>query len=610
MRDYGAKEHSVDYGSALVNKTKKNYTQQRKKIKPTAPIKKHAVFQSVNGLITTVGTSFQATKQSFQNSDDDMGVSAFNKTLNSSTKIADKALSSSVTLSDKATQKTVLKDVKINSQKQARSRFFKSTAKTSDSVAFTSRKAKSVTASKSLRKKGVSALKEVANPLVEVANNSDDLGAQAMIRAKDTAHYTVNFTKKTATTTKNAVKATGKTAKKTAQTTKKAAQISYKAAQATAKATQAAARVVAETTKAVAATTAKVVAAAASNPVGLIAILIGLLIILIVPLCGSLTMGATSASSYQGTGTKDDLSWNDYSATYDYCNKAIAEKNLELLNLQDTWTGFLEYNYKYKKINDDGSVTTYNSYPGADVAPIMAYLTVQYQSYSFDDTIRNMIDIIVSNLYTFDYDRAPCRKTDPDGTVITGEKITFTVTCHSASKYFEENHYLSQDKMSYYAAVRDYGDKSFFKLQNIFKTENWHNWVSEPYGYSISTTYNYRTERYDYKLITQDYTKLEYKNINNQTMSNLYAPFSGNVVSITEDDNYDYVIKLTDDSGQYDFIIMAEFAAHYNNKLSTGTHFSAGQLIATRDYPIFFKTKFSTHDENPMLLMEYYQHAG
>lgn len=507
--------------------------------------------------------------------------------------------------------------------KLTNSRYFKVSGKASDSVKVATTSSRFVTATstaKKLGKKGISAVDNVLiNPIVKVAG--DDMGSQTVVKmievGKSSVKYGYKATKATYTTGKNTVKY-GKKATETAyKGTKQVARTTVKASQAAAKATskaaQATTQVVVTTAKAVAAAVAQVIAFIVANPIVLIIALIVLVVIIIILMCSSFMGGATKYASYEGTGNSVTMSANNYSDIYDYTNKAIAQRCLDLFNLQDTWTGFLEYHYEYEIEQDDGTFIESSTYPIADIAPIMAYLSVNYQSYTLTDNIKNEIDNIIHNLYTFDYLIEDCTHTIDHGSgnieYINGEKVTYTVIYHNAAKFFEENGYISSEKMTAYNAVKTYGDIAYFRMYNLFGDKNWHEWISEQYGYFIETKYNYNTEKYEYRMIDLDYCTLEYRNRDNEVASKIYSPLNGKITSICETADYGKVVTIEDSENNLEFTLMSDFEESINMQVNQGDTVTAGQQIATRDYRIYIKCKSNGAEISPMLLMEYFQHA-
>lgn len=519
---------------------------------------------------------------------------------------------------------TFAKSTVTKVDKLTNSRYFKFSGKASDSVKAAKSSGRFVAATsaiKKLGKKGVTAVDNVlVNPIVRVAG--DDIGSQAAVKmietskdvykvGKTSVKYGYKATKATYKTGKNAVKYGKKTTQTAYKYTRQAAKTTVKT---TTKAAQAATKAAATAAKAVSAVITKIVALIVANPIVLIIALIVLIVVMVILMCSSFMGGATKYASYEGAGNSATMTVNNYSAIYDYTNKAIAQRCLDLFNLQDTWTGFLEYHYEYEIEQDDGTFIESSTYPIADIAPIMAYLSVNYQSYTLNDDIKNEIDNIVHNLYTFNYLIEDCTHTVDHGSgnieTITGEKVTYTVTYHNAAKFFEENGYIDSEKMTAYNAVKSYGDISYFRMYNLFGDKNWHEWISEQYGYSIETKYNFNTEKYEYEMIELDYCTLEYRNKDNETASNLYSPLNGTVTSIVETDDYDKVITIKDSENNLEFTIMADFAESINMLVGQGDTVTAGQHIATRNYQIYIKCKSNGAEISPMLLMEYFQHAA
>ena len=478
-------------------------------------------------------------------------------------------------------------------------------------------------AAKKLGKKGVSAVSIGADALVSVVG--DDVGSQMVVQLVNSTRYAVKATKitgktlkATAKTTKGVVKTSAKAVKKTAKATKTAAKVSAKATKAAVKVSTKVAQVAVKVTQQVVAAVTKAIVALLSNPIGLIIVGCVLLIVIIVFTCGSF-FGAFASSSYSGAGSTDYSSAsasvstaNNVSDVYDYVNKSIAERNLYLLNLQDSWTGFLKYDYEYQIEMSDGTLKHTSIYPVADCAPIMAYLAVNYQSYDLTDNIKNEIDNIVASLYTFDYKIEDYTFQEEHGShtiTYTGKKITFIVKYHNPEKYF--NAIIPDEKKANYASILQYGDRSYFRLYNILRDDNWHEYVGEQYGYSVEATYNSATYKYSYELKNNSKLMLNYKKGDGTTTAFLYSPLTGKIKSIKTDDDYDYIITLVDDKNKLEFTIYAEFEDLFTlkNGLTVGSSLKSGDCIASRRYPIYISCKSNGKTINPMLLMEYYQHA-
>ena len=478
-------------------------------------------------------------------------------------------------------------------------------------------------AAKKLGKKGVSAVGIGADALVSVVG--DDVGSQMVVQLVNSTRYAVKATKitgktlkATAKTTKGVVKTSAKAVKKTAKATKTAAKVSAKATKAAVKVSTKVAQAAVKVTQQVVAAVTKAIVALLSNPIGLIIVGCVLLIVIIVFTCGSF-FGAFASSSYSGAGSTDYSSAsasvstaNNVSDVYDYVNKSIAERNLYLLNLQDSWTGFLKYDYEYQIEKSDGTIEHTSTYPVADCAPIMAYLAVNYQSYDLTDNIKNEIDNIVASLYTFDYKIEDYTFQEEHGShtiTYTGKKITFIVKYHNPEKYF--NAIIPDEKKANYASILQYGDRSYFRLYNILRDDNWHEYVGEQYGYSVEATYNSATYKYSYELKNNSKLMLNYKKGDGTTTAFLYSPLTGKIKSIKTDDDYDYIITLVDDKNKLEFTIYAEFEDLFTlkNGLTVGSSLKSGDCIASRRYPIYISCKSNGKTINPMLLMEYYQHA-
>ncbi len=553
----------------------------------TEPTDKFRTIAKSSAKAVSVGAAYLAESQSFQN-DEGTGEVTAHKLEN--------ATGSAVT--------------KVN--KLANSRYFKFSGKASDSVKVAQNSGRFVAAAatvKKVGKKGVTVVDNaLVNPIVKAAG--DDVGSQTVVKMLETSRDVYKVGKTSVKYGYKMTKSMYRAGERVAKYGKKATQTTVKA---TTKIAETTAKVAVTTAKAVAATVAKVGAFIVANPIAFFIALIPLLVIMIILLFGSFIGGATEYASYEGAGNTATLSANNYSAVYDYTNKAIAQRCLDLFNLQDSWTGFLEYHYKYKIEKDDGTYIDSTDYPIADVAPIMAYLSVNYQSYTLTDNIKTEIDTIVNNLYTFDYQIDPCTHTVDHGSgnieYIYGEKVTYTIIYHNAAKYFEENGYIAPEKMTAYNAVKSYGDIAYFRMYNLFGDKNWHDWISEQYGYSIVTNYNDSTEKYEYEMIESDYCTLEYRNKDNETAANLYSPLNGVVTSITETDDYDKVITIKDSENNLEFTIMADFDRYINLMINQGDNVAAGQQIATRAYRIYIKCKSGGDNISPMLIMEYFQHA-
>jgi hypothetical protein len=541
------------------------------------------------------GASFLATTESYQN---DTGESAIRAV-------------------EKGT-KTIVEKLDKFSAKSGKSRYFKVAGKTSDNINFSkhsSRFVKSTNVAKKLGKKGVNLVNAtVVNPILRMSG--DDVGSQAVVKSIELSKYSVKAGKVTARTTKtvveNAAKATKYTAKTTSKAVKNTAKYSEKAAQTTAKATKTVVNTTVEFTKATVSAVSKAIAVIFSNPVTAIIAVVVLVLIVIVAMLSSV-LGAGQYTSYSGIGgSSTSLSLNEYSEVYDYINESIANRCCDLFNLHRSWTGFLRYNYNYEIENDDGSITTTSSYPIADVAPIMAYLAVTHQSYSLNDTLKSEIDVIIKSLYTFDYEISDCTIRTYHGNnewvTVTGQQVTYTIRYHNCAKYIEENNLISSDKMSTYYAIKSYGDMSYFKMYNILKNDNWHEWVNSQYGYNVDGNLINGTEIIEYSVVEQDYIIMNYKNKNNETANEIYSPINGKVTSIAEDDDFDVILTIKDSDNNLEFTIMADFSSNFRPTVSVGDTVRAGELIANNSYQFYIKCKADGNNINPMLIMQYYQH--
>ena len=554
------------------------------------------VIRATTATVATVGTDFLASSESYQK-DKDTG-------------------ESSIEFMERGT-KTIANNLEALAVKSNKSRYFKVANKASDSVKSSKnpgRFVKSVSSSKKAFAKGVNAVDSVIiNPLVRIAG--DDMGGQAAVKTVEVARYSVQAAKTVTNTTKTAVKTTGKAVRYTAQKTKKAVNAAQKAAKATSKAAQATARATASAAQSVAAAVSKIVALIVANPlVALIIAAVILLLILIIMLCSSI-MATGEVSSYGGTGSDDaTVSLNDYSAVYDYTNMAIATRCQELFNIHSTATGYLRYNYNYEIENEDGSISTTSDYPIADIAPIMAYLAVNHQNYTLTESIKSEIDNLVANLYTYTWKVDPYSYTIDHGSgeieTITGQQLTLTIQYHNSARYFEQNNILPQEKMTEYNSIKSYGDMSYFRMYNILKNENWHDWISSQYGYGLegSLVHKQYADVTEYSLVQQDYISLSYRNSSNETIDKIYSPLNGKVTSIKDDENYDVILTIKDDENNLEFTVMSEFASHFSPTVSVGSVVTAGQLIANNSYNFDFKCKSDGADINPLLIMEYYQH--
>lgn len=595
----GVVSNSVRYSKYVKYTDVTESTAKNKSVKHNSNAGKFGTLATSTAKAVSTGTSYLAESQSYQN-DEGAGEAAAHKLEN-------------------ATKSTVKKVDKLTN-----SRYFKFSGKASDSVKVSRNSGRFVAAAstmKKLGKKGVSAVDNVlVNPMVRVAG--DDVGSQTVVKMIETSRDVYKVGKTSAKYGYKTTKTMYKAGRNTAKYSKKAAQTAYKytrqavqtTVKATTKAAQTTAKVAVVTAKTVASVIAKAIAFIIANPLAFFIALIILVVVMIILMFGSFMGGATEYVSYEGAGNSATMTVNNYSAIYDYTNKAIAKRCLDLFNLQDTWTGFLEYHYKYKIEKDDGTYINSTTYPIADVAPIMAYLSVNYQSYTLTDDVKTEIDNIVHNLYTFDYQIESCTHTVDHGSgnieYIYGQKVTYTITYHNAAKFFEENGYIASEKMAAYNAVKSYGDISYFRMYNLFGDKNWHEWISEQYGYSVVAKYNYNTEKYEYEMIELDYCTLEYRNKDNETAPNLYSPINGKVTSITETDDYDKVITIKDSTNNLEFTIMVELEEYINMMVNQGDTVVAGQQIATRNYSIDIKCKSDGNKISPMLIMEYFQHAN
>ena len=310
---------------------------------------------------------------------------------------------------------------------------------------------------------------------------------------------------------------------------------------------------------------------------------------------------------------------NEYSQVYDYINESIATRCRDLFNLHDTWTGFLKYDYEFEIENDNGSITTTTTYPVADVAPIMAYLSISHQSYTLNDSLKNEIDNIVKGLYTFTYTREPYSYSVSHGsggvTTYNGEKITYTIRYHNASKYMDDNNLIPEDKMTVYNAVKSYGANSYFKMYNLLKDKNWHEWVNEQYGYTLVGKAVGTHDILHYSIKKHGYMELNYKNSKNETANKIYSPINGKVTKIVinssnDDDDFVTLITIKDEETGLEFQLMSDMNGKLTPTVSVGNTVNAGDLIANNSYGFKICCLSNGSKINPMLIMEYYQHAN
>lgn len=568
-------------------------------------------FRKAKGIVgsAVAGTSFLANTESFQS---DIGENTVNTVKKSTDYVVDKI--------DKLAAKS------------GKSRYFRTAAKTSDSVTFVShsdRIKKAINLGNTIGKKSLGAVSQSVSPLIKALNSSDDIGAQAVVKAVNVTRGSYNAAKMSYQTTKAAVQVTNKATRYTvnhartgfqnaAKYSKQAASKAKKAAQKTAQAVQTAAHAAAEAAEAVASAISRFISFIMSNPITAIIAAVVLILIIIIALCSSI-VGAGKYSSYGGVGDDSDtMSLNEYSQVCDYINESIATRCRDLFNLHDSWTGFLKYDYEFEIENDNGSITTTTTYPVADVAPIMAYLSITHQSYTLNDSLKNEIDNIVKGLYTFTYTREPYSYSVSHGsggvTTYTGEKITYTIRYHNASKYMEDNNLIPEDKMTVYNAVKSYGATSYFQMYNLLKDKNWHEWVSEQYGYTLVGTTTGAHDILHYSIKKHGYMELDYKNSNNETADKIYSPINGKVTKIVlnssdDDDDFITLITVKDDNTGLEFQLMSDSYNTLTPTVSVGTTVSAGDLIANNRYSFKFSCLSYGNKINPMLIMEYYQHA-
>jgi len=588
-------------------KSKKTSSLHRNQLLTKVKSGSGGIFRKAKGMVGSVatGTSFLANAESFQA---DTGENTVNTV-------------------KKSTEYVVNKMDKL-ATKSGKSRYFRTAAKASDSVVFVNhsdRIKKAIGLGNTVGKKGLGVIRQSVNPLVKALNTSDDIGAQAAVRAVNVTRGTYNAAKMSYKTTKSAVRVTNKATRYTvnyARTgirhTKQAANKAKKAAQKAAQAAQKAAHAAAEAAKATATAVSRFIAVIMSNPITAIIGVVVLILIIIVALCSSI-VGAGKYSSYGGIGSDSDtLSLNEYSQVYDYINESIATRCRDLFNLHDTWTGFLKYDYEFEIENDNGSITTTTTYPVADVAPIMAYLSISHQSYTLNDSLKNEIDNIVKGLYTFTYTREPYSYSVSHGsggvTTYNGEKITYTIRYHNASKYMDDNNLIPEDKMTVYNAVKSYGANSYFKMYNLLKDKNWHEWVNEQYGYTLVGKAVGTHDILHYSIKKHGYMELNYKNNKNETANKIYSPINGKVTKIVLNnyDNDDYVnlITIKDDETGLEFQLMSDMSSTLTPTVRVGTVVNAGDLIANNSYSFKFCCLSNGSKINPMLIMEYYQHAN
>lgn len=457
-------------------------------------------------------------------------------------------------------------------------------------------------------KVGVVAVDTVSSALLSVTSQQDDLGSQSISKGINAVDTSTRLTHKIATRkTRNTAKATAtKQAKKTvkkATKTKKVAKYGYKAVETTK-----------NIGKAVASAVRHLVSAIATNPYVALVVFVIVFVLIAVILLASVCGGGILTSSYGGNGTDESMSVNDYVTISDYIQKSIAKRNLELLNLQDTYTGYLKYDYKYKIKNDDGTTTETSTYPVADISPILAYLSVNYQTYTLTDTLKKDIDNIVNDLYTFSTATEKYTSIVNHGSYKeenTGEKIIFTITHLNASTYFEKNNLIDEEKLTQYSAIKDYGDYTYKQMYNIFNDKDFKNYIIYPYGYSIKATYIFENgvERYDYELVEHKTTALSLKNKNDEseTAEKLYSPINGKVSQIVSNDEFENVVTIYDSENKLTFVLYGNSDLKLNIK--SGDTVTNGQLIGTRSSTIEIKTKVDNKDTNPLFIMETTRHT-
>lgn len=570
-------------------------------------------FKKVKSSIGTVaaGASFLAHSESFQSDTGESSINAVKKGADYLINKADKLVA-----------------------KSGKSRYFRTAAKASDSVTFVSHKSRirsAVYNGQRVGKKGLGMVGKATDPIVNALNITDDVGAQTMVKAVDVARGSINTAKLSYNTTKSAVKVTSKATRYTvthartgfqnaAKYSKSAATKAQKAAKAAAKAAQTAAHAAAQAAEATAAAVSRFISFVVSNP--FIAIIIAgvvLLLVIIIGMCSTI-VGAGSYSSYGGVGDDSGtLSLNEYAEVYDYINESIATRCRDLFNLHNTWTGYLRYEYEYEIENADGSITTTTDYPVADVAPIMAYLSITHENYTLSQSLKNDIDNIVHGLYTFTYATEPYSYSVDHGggnvTTYTGEKIIYTIRYHNAAKYMEDNNLIPVEKLSVYNAVKSYGDTAYFRMYNVLKDKNWHEWVKEQYGYTLVGHAEGMHDIMSYNLVRHGYIEMGYRNSRNETADKIYSPLNGKVTEITlysQDDSVDYttIIVIEDTENNLEFQIMSDVPSTLSPTVSEGETVTAGQLIANNSYRFRMSCLSNGSKINPMLIMEYYQHAG
>lgn len=602
---------SADYANKSVGEKTSKFPEKNIRVRKDSPVSYTGKkFRQATKIISGTAAAIISEKSLLSN-DNDTGETTVNN-LNRTVSFLENRVDKIATKHKNAKKApTVINNVKSQGGKQ-KSRYFKESSKVSDSITVSgkSRFVKVASTSKKIAKKGVTTVKDLSvNTLLRVSQQ-DDMAGQYLNKSYQVIRHSTKAAKYTAKTAKKTVKATTKVANKTYKAAKKIAKSTVKATKAAARTAQAAVRIA-----------AKAISMIVSNPIALIVAGCVILLILIIFIMMSAFGGVGSTNSYEGQGQAETTSSgttvvkiNEYSEVYDYCNKAITKKWKELLDLDTSWTGFLKYSYKYSAEQEDGTYVEFTNFPAADVTPIMAYLSVTYQTYKLSD-VQSDIDNIVNALYTFDYVRSPYTTEEHTSSgvyEVTGEQITFFVKYKNPKLYFQSSGKIPDEKLAMYSSILQYGDRGYFRSYNIFGDENWHDYIISNYGYKLTGNYNYSTKRTDFELSEKKFTHLSNKDKSGNTVSDIYSPITGTVVDIYSDSDYDKIIKIKDNEMDieftlYDCSVSAEKAL--NCLVSKGQTVNAGDRIATFSYYIDISFKNNGEDINPLLLMEYYPHG-
>ncbi|GHU82592.1 hypothetical protein AGMMS50284_4710 [Clostridia bacterium] len=596
-KDYGVKEHSTGASSGLTQKDKKPYTKNKKsgaaeknylkskKIKPTNSsvqqkqnnnnktsnneTKKTPVTSPVAGLpnARAIKNTVSSFAQAATQKNNDTGTAAIEVTKETGTAF----YRSSQAFANNSSRFT----------KKGKSRYFTGAgAATKNSSKQSKSRRKFVNSTGKPFKHGLSASTRVISTgkelAVRVLNNGDDVGTKALVKSTDYLLTTAKGGKAIYTTSKYTAKMTASGVKKTIKGSKSAARATKKAATTTVRVAQKAAETAAKTA-------ARVIQFIASNPMLALILLCVLLIILIIFFMFFMISAVPAGGANFGGTAKDEISVNQYNDVYNYITQKEAEKNLDMMLLRNSWTGYKTYRYSYKQQLPNDTYNAVSEFPYVNPDEILAFLSVKYEKYQLD-RVKPEIDSLINALYSFDYRIREETETseetlvDSDGnsstitTTTISEHIIFTVTVLDCGKYLLDNNMIDTDKKTSYTTYSSFGSTNLTTLRSIYGETNWTKYIYCPYGYYLDESVDGDTTTWavtwSNELILSKHhsdTSATFADI-----SRLYAPLSGEL--LVSGDRFSIVNTKAGEK----ITVIGAFTIYG----TTGTTVKAGALIA------------------------------